>query len=615
MPDNLVKIMAAQVLKGRFIRASGAATPLILLALALTPAPVGGFEAKLRLAQADEALEKRLATFSLILTAKRDGVTNPQDILAAARADYGRLVGALYEAGFYGPSVSIRVDGREAADIPPLSRLQRVSRVDVTVTPGPLFHLGRAEIGPLAPATTLPAGFRRGQPAPSTVIRDTAKAGVDGWRARGHAKVQVAQQDIVADHSRAKLDVSLGLLPGPRVRFGQLQIAGNSRVHEARIRAIAGIPPGAVFSESVLENAAARLRRTGTFSSVSLREADSLGPGDSMDIELALVDDKPRRFGFGAELQSTEGATLSAFWMHRNLFNGAERLRVDGEVSGLGGETGGIDYRLSASLTRPSTFRTDTDMRLLARFEHLDERLYTSRQARIEVTFSRIFSRTLSAEAGVAYRFADVRDGLGGRRYSHLLLPLGVTWDRRDDPLSPTSGSYLKGEITPFVGVRGSTSGARGYLDARAYRGIGGGEGVVLAGRLQLGSVVGASIAETPPDMLFLSGGSGTVRGHSYQSLSIPVGAAVRTGGRSFIGLSGELRVPVRDKLGMVGFYDAGYVGANSWIDGTGGWQSGAGIGLRYQTGIGPIRLDVATPVTGVSASNLQVYLGIGQAF
>lgn len=269
---------------------------------------------------------------------------------------------------------------------------------------------------------------------------------------------------------------------------------------------------------------------------------------------------------------------------------------------------------MRAYLTRPSTFNSDTDLYILGDLEQLDEPHYLSLQARREVGISRYFSKTLSAEAGISYRFSDVDDDFGARQFSHLALPLTLTWDRRDDQLNPANGTYLHAEVMPFLGLGNSVSGGRGYLDARAYHGFGADDGVVFAGRLQFGSIVGSSIAATPPDLLFFSGGSGSVRGHSYQSLSL-ISGPTDTGGRSFLGFAGEARVSISEKIAAVAFYDVGYIGANSWIDSTGGWHSGAGFGLRYQTGIGPIRLDVAAPVTGASTSSFQFYIGIGQAF
>ena len=572
------------------------------------------FDVNLNTQGATDSLTGAISNASLVLAAKRDGITDPQDVLSSAQADYGRIVSALYENGYFGPVVSILVDGREAADIPPLSRLTSITRVDLVVTPGPGFRLGTAQVAPLAPGTTLPRGFRSGEPAGTTIISDTAKASVEAWRAIGNAKATVSDQDISADHKTEELDVRLTMAPGPRVSFGKLNIVGSSKVREFRIRDMTGSPEGDVFDPVVLERMAARLRRSGVFSSVSLRESDNLGPNASMDIDVTLVDAKPRRYGIGALIMSTEGLTVSGYWLHRNLFNGAERLRIDGEVSGLGGETGGYDYHLGFSLTRPSTFTKETDLYILGEIEQLDEPLYLSRQANIAVGFTKYFSKELQAELGVGYRFSDVEDGFGSRTFSHLTLPVAGTWDKRDDLLNPTKGFYLRAEGLPFVGLGGSATGGRAYADARIYRGFGAENGVVLAGRLQFGTILGSSLAQTPPDLLFLSGGSGTVRGLPYQSQSVTIGG-VETGGRSFIGLAGEARVKVTDKISAVAFYDAGYVGENSFVDATGGWQSGAGLGIRYNTGIGPIRLDVATPVQGSSASDIQFYIGIGQAF
>ena len=586
-----------------------------LFLCALSPVASHAFDAALRLSPTNKDLEQSLSNASLVLAAQRDGIGNAQDILAAAQADYGRIVGALYEQGYYGPTVSILIDRREAAEIPPLSQLATVGRIDLIVTPGPAFKLGRAEIAPLPQGTVIADEFQTGAPARTSAIRDAALAGVDSWRAIGHAKAQIGQQQIVADHARSDLDVSLRVEPGPKVSFGALIIEGESRVRERRIRQIAGLRAGEPFDPKALERAAARLRRAGSFASVSLREADALGPDDTLDVELALVDAKRRRLGYGAELVSDEGLNISGYWIHRNLLGGAERLRVDGEVSGLGGATGGPDYTLSARLTRPSTFGTKTDLYVMGELERLDEPNYVSNQVSVGAGAIRYFSEQLTAEAGLVYRFSDVQDGLGSRTFSHLTLPIRATWDRRDDTLNPTKGTYLDADVMPFLGFGGSASGGRGYLDARAYRGFGADSGVVFAGRLQFGTVLGSSIAETPPDLLFFSGGSGTVRGQSYQNLSVTT-AGVETGGRSFLGVSGEARVKITDTISAVGFYDVGYIGANSFVDDTGDWHSGAGIGLRYQTGIGPIRFDVATPVSGPSGSGgVQVYIGIGQAF
>ena len=134
----------------------------------------------------------------------------------------------------------------------------------------------------------------------------------------------------------------------------------------------------------------------------------------------------------------------------------------------------------------------------------------------------------------------------------------------------------------------------------------------MLAARLQMGVVAGPEIDEVPADWLFWSGGGDTVRGQGYQSLGVGSGNTA-TGGRGFAAVSTELRTRIGESWGAAAFVDYGYVSADPDFAG-GEWQGGAGVGVRYFTSIGPIRADLAVPVTG-SVDSVSVYVGIGQSF
>ncbi|MBT8454763.1 MAG: BamA/TamA family outer membrane protein, partial [Alphaproteobacteria bacterium] len=130
------------------------------------------------------------------------------------------------------------------------------------------------------------------------------------------------------------------------------------------------------------------------------------------------------------------------------------------------------------------------------------------------------------------------------------------------------------------------------------------------------GSIVGASITGLPNDQRFYSGGGGTVRGQDYQSLDIDLGGGLRSGGRSFLGLSTELRAGVTDTISVVGFVDWGQISEDSLPGSSGESHAGAGLGLRYETGIGPLRVDLAVPISGPDdGPDFALYIGIGQAF
>ena len=585
----------------------------------------GGFACALEVFEfdtpgANDALHGSLLASSLIVTAVSEKTTDAQSLFAAARADYGRLVGALFAEGYYSGIVHIIKDGKEAGDIAPLDAPTNIQIIKVSVTAGPRFTFLRARMKPYARGTRLPPLYGDTKPALSSAIVDAAVAGVEGWRNIGHAKAKVADQKIIADHRNATIDSEILLAPGPRVRFGKMNMEGYVRMNPARLARIAGFPTGEVFDPTKLEKVAKRLRRTGVFRSVAVQEAENLGPGDTLDVNLTVVEEKLHRYGLGAEISSSDGLNLSGFWLHRNLLGGAERLRLDGAIEHIGGQGTQLGYDFGLRIDRPATPVTDAGAFIEARAKRYKQTQLTNLtldSLSLSFGLSRVFKDHLSAEAGISYIDETASDSVGNREFHNLALPVSVNWDSRDNALNTRKGYYLDAGVTPFLGFSGTGSGAQVTADARAYRGLG--DRIVLAGRLQLGTVIGPDLTATPPGYLFYSGGGGTVRGQPYQSLGMPIARSpsvtILSGGSNFIGVSGEIRAGITDTIGAVAFYDAGYIGIGDLFGGSGEWHSGAGLGLRYDTGIGPIRLDIGLPVSGSTGDGAQIYVGIGQAF
>ncbi|MEM9435955.1 MAG: BamA/TamA family outer membrane protein [Pseudomonadota bacterium] len=558
----------------------------------------------------DDELAERLSAEALVF-ATEEGAT-PGDIIATAKGDYGRLVALLYEEGYFGASVSIRLAGREAATLSAFDAPATLAPVEIDVDLGSRFTFGRADIAPLAPGAMTPEGFKPGARAGTAVINEAARGAVQDWRNASHAKAEITGQEVVAWHRASELDVVLSVDPGPSLTFGELILPPDSTVRGRRLTRIAGLPTGEPYSPAALTQARARLVRTGVFSSVVLREADTPNPDGTLDIELAVEPAPPRRIGFGAEIDSANGLSLEAFWLHRNIFGGGQRLRFDAEIEGLGATSGGIDYALGLSLRTPAFRRSDDTLEVGIRLERLDESAFTESLLELGARAERQVNETTLIGTGIGLRFSDISDDFGSRTMSHVVLVFDGERDRRDDTLNPRGGSYGFLEIRPFIGIGDSETGLRLEGDFRRYLALG--DSTTIAARSLFGSVIGTEIDDTPPDYLFFSGGGGTVRGQGFQSLSIEEGGD-ESGGRSFAGLSLELRQDVTDALGVVGFVDYGFLSADSdWSDGED--HVGAGLGLRYNTALGPLRVDVGVPVgTASDGTEYGIYIGLGQSF
>lgn len=564
---------------------------------------------------APEDLQKRLREASSALAAEESGLDTVQEIMAAAMADYRTMVQVLYDEGYFSPVVSIRINGREAATIPPLALPARVDNITVSVQTGRPFRFGTARIAPLAPETELPEGFQSGKPADTGLLRDATSDAVLAWRNAGHAKVDVGEQRITARHKEAVLDADIQMLPGRKLTYGRLTLPQDSAVRADAMAKIADFPSGETYHPDLTQKVGSRLRRTGAFSSVSLEEAEAPNPDGTLDYTAVVVDQAPRRISFGAEIASTSGIELSAKWLHRNLFGGAERFQIEGYVENIGGEDdigGGFALRLD----QPAALGGDDNLFYMAVLEHEDNPHYDLSRLALGAGVRRVFSDQLYSELSVSAALHNANDAFGDDRDFRLIpVRLRTEWDMRDNKVNATNGYYLDAEATPFLGLSGTESGLSLYADARGYLSLTSSASVVLAGRLQFGSVIGPSLPNISPEYLFFSGGTDTVRGQPYQSLGVPVNGET-AGGRSMLALATEVRGRVTEAISLVGFFDIAAVDSKQWVSGSSENHSGAGLGLRYDLGaLGPLRLDLALPVSGSTDDGLQFYIGIGQAF
>lgn len=565
-----------------------------------------------------ESEESRLRAASTLLRDAARPAAGRAGLLSMANGDYARIVDALYVRGRFGPTVSITINGVETSRLPLDAKLGKAATVVISVVAGPRYRFGAVVVENPPPGLDLrEAGFERGAVASSTVVQDVARQVVRLWREGSHALAEVSDTAIVADHAAKTLNVRLVARPGPKVAYGDVTLTGTEAVDRAFVRFMADLPKGAPYHPDDLSDAQRRLVRLDTFRTVDIQQAETLAPDGSLPITIDLTKRKPRRFGFGATLSSVDGLGIEGFWLHRNILGRAERLRFDGAVAGIGRSSDPSDYDYSASVSflKPGVFTPETEMRLGFGISQEKTGTFSALTAETTAGLATNLSDTWQADTQLVLERTRVDDNFGRRRFSILSIDNSVTYEGRDVPLDATDGFYLDAHFTPFV-IDGSTDVQyQATLEGRAYRALDADGKYVLAARAKIGTVEGIGAASAPPQFLFFTGGGGSVRGFEYQSKGATTGGTL-TGGRSLVEMSGEVRVDIDETLGGVFFVDAGHVGANGFPDLNNTWHVGGGVGIRFNTGLGPLRIDVARSLKWRQGDpNFALYIGLGQAF
>lgn len=570
----------------------------------------------------DGDLRSELEAASQLVQGADRPVSGSIGLIQRANGDFEQLIAALYENARYAGEVRILLDGRRLADLPPDASLGGSGPVPVRilVDPGKQFRFGDVSVRD-ADGRAYSAGeqgLAPGQLAKSTVILDAEQALVLELERDGHPFAKVSGREVVADHARGLLDVSLELEAGPVAPFGQTAVDGAESVDSQFIARMAGIRQGEQYDPEELAAAEKRLRALEVFSSVTVRGSESLSGDGSVPVEVTVAERKHRYLGVGATYSSTDGGGLEAYWGHRNLFGRAEKLRIEGSVSSLGttGQAKDMTWRGAALFEKPGVLGPASKFvsRLEVEQENPDAYRRFSVEAAAGITYELTPQQTVSA--GVNVEYARLTDSFNvDLETITVALPLEYVRDTRDSKLNPTSGTRLSLLVEPTYEINGGATFVKLRAEASAYRALDADKRFVLAGRVAAGTIYGASLASVPANRRFYAGGGGSVRGYGYQDIG-PVNAAGQpTGGRSLIETSAEVRIGVTDTIGIVPFVDAGLVSASETFSGA-KFKAGAGIGVRYSTPFGPLRVDVAVPLNkDATDPDYGIYAGIGQAF
>jgi translocation and assembly module TamA len=576
------------------------------------------------LTEPDSKLSAKIEEASLLVSQQDLPPAGLVGLLQRAKDDQANLVGRLYEEALYGAVVAITIEGRPIDKISVTEEWTggtREAPVTIEVSPGPEFTFGGITLSGAnggAEAAAAEAGLVPGRRAESTTIVAAEAAILESLQRQGHAYAAIADRQIVADHASDTLDVAIIAERGPVVTLGPTIVEGADRLDPDFLAGQADIPEGVQFDPDILERARARLAKLEALASVTVRIADHPDANGVAPVIIEVSERKRRTIGAGLFYSSAEGAGTELFWVHRNLFGHAETLRLEAELGRILRATHIDDYdaRFSLLYGVPGILGPDTRFDFKATALQEDPEPYNRRGVVFEALLTRDLTDHLSLTGGITYDWSRIDDSFGRNNYSLITFPASLQYDTRNDILDPTKGMFAR----LLAETEYETSDGALYLrtdsELRTYFALDEDERFVIAARAMAGSIWGAELRDIPAHRRFYAGGGGSVRGYEYLNIGPRAPGFGPTGGLTRVEGSLEARIKVTDTIGIVPFADAGFVTADSGFGGRDDFQASVGLGLRYYTSVGPIRLDVAFPLDRRDGDpDFAVYAGIGQAF
>ena len=591
----------------------------------------------------DAAVEKIANDTSTLKTLEKEPPPGPPGLVGRAKADIERIAAALMATGRYGAIVDVTVAGVSVSSTGAPDAAQRARRpvpAIIKIMPGPVFTFGQVSVKPLdrgAAETDLKlgkTGLKTGEPAPSTVIFGAESRIVDELRAAGYPFAATKGRDAVADHTRKQLDVTISAAAGPRAPFGEVTISGTKDVDPKVVRGRVPFKPGEQYDPEKIKELKEEIAALDVFSSVRIREGTEPDASGRVPVAIEVEEKKFRYVGAAAKYDTIDGASVLGYWGHRNLFGGAEKLRLEAGASRLiSNAPADYEYKFGAHFEKPGIITGFDDLLVdvIAQRERPDA--YWRDGVTGVVGIRRRLTSDFSLQIGVEGDVSKIRDTFGEKRFLLVGLPVVATYDSTDDKLNPTEGIRALVQAAPYFNQKGEQKSLNVFKgQISTYWALDEDGRYILAGKLGVGSIVGPTTTEdVPANRRFFAGGGGSIRGFGYQSASPycdfyripkpPKALDCHTdqpiGGRSLLETSVEARIKITDTIGVVPFVDAGAAFDSAYPNFSESIRVGAGLGLRYYTAIGPIRLDVATPVVGRTSNDPRVafYVSIGQSF
>ncbi|MCB1542190.1 MAG: BamA/TamA family outer membrane protein [Rhodoblastus sp.] len=590
-----------------------------------------------------EALKDASKVWRLRLQAPSSGVALSRRVIS----DFPDLANALWASGYFDAAVTVTVAGvavspdgagaEAAGKAAEASRGTALVPIRYTVAPGPLYQLRNVVVydartkGMMDPA--LIDRDRMGAdpvgPARAATVRATQSVWIDQLRAKSYPLARVVDMRPVVDHRLRVMDVAVTIDTGPRAGIGAVTVKGSPGVDPRVISSFIYLEEGEPYSPKRIADTRNSVSQIEAIGGVRVEDGEKLDANGNLPILVETSERKRHAVALSALFSNVDGPSARASWTDRNLFGGGERLRLDAQagIATIGGASQfkglsslawrNVVGRAGASFIKPALGGTRNDLLVDVAGVRESTDYYYASYLNAQVALRHRFSEFLWAQIGIEAEAGRTVDLWGGHNYSLLGAPVAINYDSTDSKLAPTKGVRATLRVSPYIKAlpHGLTM-VQSTAQVSTYHAFDEEGRYILAGRVAAGSTLGASVANVPANRRFFVGGGGSVRGFRYRSLSPHNGFDGPSGGLSYLEASLEARIRVTETIGVVPFIDAGSAFDTAFPSFKSSVRESVGLGLRYFTPIGPIRIDFAVPIARRHGeSKFGVLIGVGEAF
>jgi len=425
--------------------------------------------------------------------------------------------------------------------------------------------------------------------------------------------VKLTPQATDAPDGTKTVSVQAEVTPGPEVRTGQLRFTGNHYTRDATLRRLVRDEPGALLNPIRYDNSQARISQLGVFSNIDL----SYDPPDAAtrDIVYKLTEGRRQEVNLLAGYGSYEQVRGGVEWRHYNLFGRAHSSSLK-LVQSMKGSQGDYIY------TVPALFGSTTD--ISARLFGLRREEFSFVREEYGANVSLLWKlRRLGVSLTTGYTFKHLRNSdnelatnaTDPNQADVASINLGVVRERRDNPLRPRKGYNLHFQVESANRALGGEVVYQHFVVGASYHtGWGNGRWIHVGVSQGLVTTFGAPAnSPLPVSVLFFPGGDGSIRGYR-DGEAAPRGAdGLFTGAKAYTQANLEFEQALTTKWSVVVFGDALGTAARLADYPFSEKLYSVGLGLRYQTVIGPVRVEYGhnlNPRPFDPAGTLQISIG-----